>query len=88
MSMYQVSTQLAEALASQRLHVRVTCGNTVLDSDRVTNLTYSASCGGGEVLTIGGVTAASITMTITGRVDLLNEIITVEVGALLEGTVT
>ena len=88
MSMYQVSTQLAEALATQRLHVRVTCGNTVLDSDRVTNLTYSASCGGGEVLTIGGVTAASVTMTITGRVDLLNEIITVEVGALLEGTVT
>lgn len=83
--MYHVSTELAEALASQRLHIRVTCGDTVLDADQVTGLTYTASCGGGESLTIGGVCAATLTLAVAGQADLLNQTIAVEVGTELAG---
>lgn len=84
--MYNVSTALANALDSQKLYMRLTYGNTTLDADRVTNCSYSASCGGGDTVTIGGVTAAAITLTIKGRADLLNQIVEVEVGALVSGT--
>lgn len=81
--MYSVSTSLASALANRKLYVRVSYGNTVLDTERVTNCNYNASCGGAETVTIGGVTAATITLTITGRIDLLNQVIAVEVGVLV-----
>ena len=85
--MYQVSTALAAALASQRLYMRVSCGDTALNADRVTNCSYSASCGGGDSMSIGGVTAAAVTLTIKERVELLNQTIAVEVGALVSETV-
>lgn len=85
--MYNVSTSLANALADQKLYMRVTYGDTTLDADRVTNCSYSASCGGGDNVTIGGVTSATVTLTIKGRVELLDQIVTVEVGALVSGTV-
>lgn len=84
--MYQVSAALRAALDSQRLYLRVTSGQTVLDGERITGLTYSASVGGGEDITIGGVTAATVTLTVAGRVNLLNLEITVEVGTPLSGT--
>ena len=85
--MYNVSTALSAALARQRLYMRVTCGAVTLDADRVTNCNYSASCGGGDSMSIGGVTAAAVTLTIKERVELLNQTIAVEVGALVSETV-
>lgn len=85
--MYNVSTALSAALARQRLYMRVTCGAITLDADRVTNCNYSASCGGGDTVSIGGVTAAAVTLTIKGRVELLNQTIAVEVGALVSEAV-
>ena len=85
--MYSVSSELAAALESQRLHLRVTCGETVLDSEQVYSLRYSASCGGSGDVTVGVVTAASVSLTALGHFVWLDEIITVEVGAEVSGVV-
>lgn len=85
--MFEVSEALATALEEQPLQIRVTCGETVLGTDQVTNLHYSASCGGEGVITIGAVTAASVTLSAVGRWTWLDEIITIEVGAEVSGVV-
>lgn len=85
--MYEVSTALQTALEEQTLHIRVTCGETVLDSGQVSNLHYYASCGGDGVVTIGAVTAASVSLTALGRLAWLDKIITIEVGAEVSGVV-
>lgn len=85
--MYEVSEALATALEEQRLYIRVTCGETVLGSDQVSGVRYTASCGGEGTITIGAVTAAMVNLTVIGRRDWLDEIITVEVGAEVSGAV-
>lgn len=85
--MYEVSSALAAALAEQVLQIRVTCGNTILSSDEVSGLRYSASCGAESAFSIGSVTSATVSMTVLGRCHWLDEIITVEVGAEVSGVV-
>ena len=85
--MYEVSEALATALEEQRLYIRVTCGETVLGSDQVSGVRYTASCGGEGTITIGAVTAAMVNLTVIGRRDWLDEIITLEVGAEASGAI-
>lgn len=85
--MYSVSSELAAALAEQPLLPRVTVGNLVLEAGQILNLNYSASCGGEEILTIGGISAATVSLTVMGRRELLDELLTVEVGTRMGDTV-
>lgn len=85
--MYSVSSELAAALESQRLHLRVTCGETVLDSEDILGLTYNAAFGDQEEITIGSITSAMVKLTVSGQREWLDEIITVEVGAEVSGEV-
>lgn len=85
--MYSVSSELAAALESQRLHLRVTCGETVLDSEDILGLTYNAAFGDQEEITIGSITSAMVKLTVSGQREWLGEIITVEVGAEVSGEV-
>lgn len=85
--MYSVSSELAAALESQRLHLRVTCGETVLDSEDILGLTYNSAFGDQEEITIGSITSAMVKLTVSGQREWLDEIITVEVGAEVSGTV-
>lgn len=84
--MYNASTAFASALRSKRLYVRVTYGSSTLDADQVIGCTYNAAIGGADTVTIGGVTAASVSLTIKGRIDLLDRAISVAVGVDVDGT--
>lgn len=86
--MYEVSNELAAALAEQRLYTRVRWEGQTLEADQIMELHYSTSCGGEDVITIGGVTAATVRMSVLGRWELVDEEITVEVGTVLSDEVT
>ena len=84
--MYHVTEELAAALAAKRLNLKAVCGSTTLESNQIANCTYSASIGGSDALTIGGVTAAMVTLTINREVAWRDKTIVVSVGAEVDGT--
>lgn len=85
--MFEVSEALAAALEEQPLQIRVTRGEQTLEADQIMNLRYSASCGGEGAITMGGVTAATVRMTVAERLEWLDEVIVVDVGAEVSGVV-
>ena len=84
--MYHVTEELAAALAAKRLHLKVVCEDTNLADDWIASCTYSASIGGADALTIGGVTAAMVTLTINQEVAWRDKTVVVSVGAEVDGT--
>lgn len=84
--MYNTTTALAAALAAKRLNLKAVCGSTTLEGNQIANCTYSASIGGSDALTIGGVTAAMVTLTINQEVAWRDKAIIVSVGAEVDGT--
>ena len=84
--MYNTTTALAAALAAKRLNLKAVCGSTTLEGNQIANCTYSASIGGSDALTIGGVTAAMVTLTINQEVAWRDKTIVVSVGAEVDGT--
>lgn len=84
--MYNTTTALAAALAAKRLNLKVVCGNSTLEGNQIASCAYAASIGGTDALTIGGVTAAMVTLTINQEVAWRDKVIAVSVGAELDGT--
>ncbi len=84
--MYNTTTALEAALAAKRLNLKAVCGSTTSEGNQIANCTYSASIGGSDALTIGGVTAAMVTLTINQEVAWRDKTIMVSVGAEVDGT--
>lgn len=83
--MYTVSATLKTALASQPLQMLVTLSDgTALDGDSVLTISYTSSCCGDNI-GIGNVCAACIKISLDGVFDLLDQMITVQVGAEVDG---
>lgn len=85
--MYNTTTALASALATQKLYTKVVYGSTTIGAEQVKKCVYSGSFGGMYTVTIGGVTAAMVTLTLSGAHNLRDKTITVSVGADVSGTV-
>ena len=85
--MYNTTTALAAALATQKLYTKVVYGFTTIGAEQVKKCVYSGSFGGMDTVTIGGVTAAMVTLTLSGAHNLRDKTITVSVGADVSGTV-
>ena len=85
--MYNTTTALAAALATQKLYTKVVYGATTIGAEQVKKCVYSGSFGGMDTVTIGGVTAAMVTLTLSGAHDLRDKTIAVSVGADVSGTV-
>lgn len=85
--MYNTTTALAAALATQKLYTKVVYGSTTIGAERVKKCVYSGSFGGMDTVTIGGVTAAMVTLTLSGAHNLRDKTIVVSVGADVSGTV-
>ena len=85
--MYNTTTALAAALAAKRLNLKAVCGSTTLEGNQIANCTYSASIGGSDALTIGGVTAAMVTLTINQEVAWRDKTVVVSVGAEVDGAI-
>ena len=85
--MYNTTTALAAALATQKLYTKVVFGSTTIGAEQVKKCVYSGSFGGADTVTIGGVTAAMVTLTLSGAHNLRDKTITVSVGADVSGTV-
>lgn len=85
--MYNTTTALATALATQKLYTKVEYGSTTIGAEQVKKCVYSGSFGGTDTVTIGGVTAAMVTLTLSGAHNLRDKTITVSVGADVSGTV-
>lgn len=85
--MYNTTTALAAALATQKLYTKVVYGPTTIGAEQVKKCVYSGSFGGADTVTIGGVTAAMVTLTLSGAHNLRDKTITVSIGADVSGTV-
>lgn len=85
--MYNTTTALAAALATQKLYTKVVYGSTTIGAEQVKKCVYSGSFGGADTVTIGGVTAAMVTLTLSGAHNLRDKTITVSVGADVSGAV-
>ncbi len=85
--MYNTTTALASALATQKLYTKVVYGSTTIGAEQVKKCVYSGSFGGADTVTIGGVTAAMVTLTMSGAHNLRDKTITVSIGADVSGTV-
>ena len=85
--MYNTTTALAAALATQKLYTKVVYGSTTIGAEQVKKCVYSGSFGGMDTVTIGGVTAAMVTLTLSGAHNLMDKTIAVSVGADVSGTV-
>ena len=85
--MYNTTTALAAALATQKLYTKVVYGPTTIGAEQVKKCVYSGSFGGADTVTIGGVTAAMDTLTLSGAHNLRDKTITVSIGADVSGTV-
>ena len=85
--MYNTTTALAAALATQKLYTKVVYGSTTIGAEQVKKCVYSGSFGGMDMVTIGGVTAAMVTLTLSGAHNLRDKTIAVSVGADVSGTV-
>ena len=85
--MYNTTTALAAALAAQKLYTKVVYGSTTIGAEQVKKCVYSGSFGGMDTVTIGGVTAAMVTLTLSGAHNLRDKTITVSVGADVSGAV-
>lgn len=85
--MYNTTTALAAALATQKLYTKVVYGPTTIGAEQVKKCVYSGSFGGADTVTIGGVTAAMVTLTLSGAHNLRYKTITVSIGADVSGTV-
>lgn len=85
--MYNTTTALASALAMQKLYTKVVYGSTTIGEEQVKKCVYLGSFGGADTLTIGSVTAAMVTLTLSGSHNLRDKTITVSVGADVNGTV-
>ena len=85
--MYNTTTVLAAALATQKLYTKVVYGSTTIGAEQVKKCVYSGSFGGMDTVIIGGVTAAMVTLTLSGAHNLRDKTITVSVGADVSGTV-
>lgn len=85
--MYNTTTTLAAALATQKLYTKVVYGSTTIGAEQVKKCVYSGSFGGAATVTIGGVTAAMVTLTLSGAHNLRDKTITVSIGADVSGTV-
>ena len=85
--MYNTTTALASALATQKLYTKVVYGSTTIGAEQVKKCVYSGSFGGADTVTIGGVTAAMVTLTLSGAHNLRDKTITVSVGADVSGAV-
>ena len=85
--MYNTTTALAAALATQKLYTKVAYGSTTIGAEQVKKCVYSGSFGGVDTVTIGGVTAAMVTLTLSGAHNLRDKTIAVSVGADVSGTV-
>lgn len=85
--MYNTTTALASALATQKLYTKVVYGSTTIGAEQVKKCVYSGSFGGADTVTIGGVTAAMVTLTLSGAHNLRDKTIMVSVGADVSGTV-
>ena len=85
--MYNTTTTLAAALATQKLYTKVVYGSTTIGAEQVKKCVYSGSFGGADTVTIGGVTAAMVTLTLSGAHNLRDKTITVSVGADVSGAV-
>ena len=85
--MYNTTTALAAALATKRLNLKVVCGSSTLEGNRIASCTYAASIGGTDSLTIGGVTAAMVTLQVNQRVAWRDQSITVSIGAEVNGEI-
>ena len=85
--MYNTTTALASALATQKLYTKVVYGSTTIGAEQVKKCVYSGSFGGADTVTIGGVTAAMVTLTLSGAHNLRDKTITVSIGADVSGTV-
>ena len=85
--MYNTTTALASALATQKLYTKVVYGSTTIGAEQVKKCVYSGSFGRADTVTIGSVTAAMVTLTLSGAHNLMDKTITVSVGADVSGTV-
>ena len=85
--MYNTTTTLAAALATQKLYTKVVYGPTTIGAEQVKKCVYSGSFGGADTVTIGGVTASMVTLTLSGAHNLRDKTITVSIGADVSGTV-
>lgn len=85
--MYNTTTALASALATQKLYTKVVYGSMTIGAEQVKKCVYSGSFGGADTVTIGGVTAAMVTLTLSGAHNLRDKTIVVSVGADVSGTV-
>ena len=85
--MYNTTTALASALATQKLYTKVVYGSTTIGAEQVKKCVYSGSFGGMDTVTIGGVTAAMVTLTLSGAHNLRDKTVAVSVGADVSGTV-
>ena len=85
--MYNTTTALAAALATQKLYTKVEYGSTTIGAEQVKKCVYSGSFGGADTVTIGSVTAAMVTLTLSGAHNLKDKTITVSIGADVSGTV-
>ena len=85
--MYNTTTALASALATQKLYTKVVYGSTTIGAEQVKKCVYSGSFGGADTVTIGGVTASMVTLTLSGAHNLRDKTITVSIGADVSGTV-
>ena len=59
--MYNTTTTLAAALATQKLYTKVVYGSTTIGAEQVKKCVYSGSFGGADTVTIGGVNVGDIT---------------------------
>ena len=78
--MYNTTTALAAALATQKLYTKVVYGPTTIGAEQVKKCVYSGSFGGADTVTIGGVTAAMVTLTLSVAHNLRDKTITVSIG--------
>lgn len=85
--MYNTTTTLTAALATQKLYTKVVYGSTTIGAEQVKKCVYSGSFGGADTVTIGGVTAAMVTLTLSGAHNLRDKTITVSVGVDVSGAV-
>ena len=85
--MYNTTTALASALATQKLYTKVVYGSATIGAEQVKKCVYSGSFGGADTVTIGGVTASMVTLTLSGAHNLRDKTITVSIGADVSGTV-
>lgn len=85
--MYNTTTALASALATQKLYTKVVYGSTTIGAEQVKKCVYSGSFGGADTVTIGGVTASMVTLTLSGAHNLRDKTITVSIGADVSGAV-